>query len=118
LSAYRNRYAVCMSVEIAMTDLSEDRINTRSIFLHLNFVISILSHLLALNTFASFGFLFLLPRIYFYLSLLPHLSPSPPRIPHSPLTVPHLMLPSALTVWSFLDGYLYFCLILSFFHVT
>jgi len=63
-----------MAVEIAMTDLREDRINTRSIFLHLNFVICILSHLLALNTFVSFGFLFLVPRIYFYLGFLPYLS--------------------------------------------
>jgi len=45
-----------MAVEIALTDLREDRINSKSIFLYLNVVIFILSHLLALNTFASFGF--------------------------------------------------------------
>lgn len=118
MSAYRKRYAVCMAVEIALTDLREDRINSKSIFLYLNVVIFILSHLLALNKFASFGFfLFLLPRIYFYLSFLPYLSPPLPRIPHSPLTLSHLMLPSALKVWSFLGVYLYFCLTLSFFHV-
>jgi len=56
LSACRNRYVACMGVEIAMTDLREARINTRSISLHLNFVICTPSHLIALNTFASFIF--------------------------------------------------------------
>ena len=116
LSACRSRYVACMAVEIAMTDLREARINTRSISLHLNFVICIPSHLLAFNTFASF--IFVPCTSYFlYLSFLPYLSLPPPRIPHSPLTLFHLMLPSALTLWSLWVDTLYFCLTLSFFHV-